>query len=94
MEAARGTKAPSDFSTRLLKTVVASANDEVCGDDFRSERWRSIYFSSGERTFCRRVVNCAEIVDGNMKIDARSAIAEWNDSGRRIALPIYQVSSH
>jgi hypothetical protein len=76
VDAAKGIRPPSDCPTSDLKTSVDSANDGVCGDDFRSERWSSRYFSSGERTPCSRVVNCAEIVDGKIKIDVSSAIAE------------------
>lgn len=89
MEADSGTRAASDWSTRLLRTVVALAKDSVCGEeDLSRSRWRVMYVSRGERTLWRRVVNWAEMEEGKMKMEARRATAEWNTRGIKIVRPI------
>jgi hypothetical protein len=54
----------------------------------RRVRWRSNDLAMGEYTSWSLVVNWAEIVDGNIRIDARREMALWKDNGIMTDLPI------
>lgn len=68
--------------------LVVCANSGLAGEERRRDWWREREVRRGERAAWRRVVNCAEMVEGKMKIEPRRARAEWAHRGRNTVLPI------